>query len=306
MTVLPKLNKMLGQATGFQIRRTPQSSQQPAPQAPKAPPGATPKPKPTTVKKPATVFRPPADPKLDRLVPRPVFILSPVRSGSTLLRMLLNAHPRLHAPHELHVRRLEVDYGSSLARKAIDQLGFDRSDLEHLLWDRVLHRTLTGSGKDFIVEKTPSNAFVYQRLAACWPEARFVFLLRHPVSIARSWHEADPAKRDAEAAAADALRYMKAVERARGALDGHTVRYEDLTASPEPVLRDLCDFLGVAYAPSMLDYGQEVDEGQYVKGLGDWREKIRSGSVQSGRTLPGDEEIPELLRPLCQAWEYTT
>ncbi|MER6950288.1 sulfotransferase [Nonomuraea sp. NPDC000554] len=246
-------------------------------------------------------FRPPVEPAIDRLLTAPVFLMSPVRSGSTLLRAMLNAHPDLHAPHELHVRRLTVGFGTSLAEKAMAELGHTRSDLEHLLWDRVLHRELVRSGKRFVVDKTPANAFAHERIAACWPDARFVFLLRHPASIAASWAEASPDRRTPEDAAVDALRYMKAVQRARKALPGLTVRYEDLTADPERVTRELCAFVGVPWAPDMLTYG-EPDVVR--KGLGDWTEKIRSGRVQPGRELPDPDLVPETLKPMCRAWGY--
>ncbi|WP_128374830.1 sulfotransferase family protein [Streptomyces cavernae] len=300
MSLMRSLNRALTATTGLQVRKA-------TPAAPAALPksGAT---SAGPAQGPAAAYRCPApeDLRTDRLLRQPVFIMSPVRSGSTLLRMLLNAHSRLHSPHELHIRRLEVGYGSKLSQKAMTALDLERGDLEHLLWDRVLHRELVKSGKDFIVDKTPSNAFVYQRLRDCWPDARFVFLLRHPVSIARSWHEGDPDKRTYEEAAADALRYMKAVEKARGGLTGfHTLRYEDLTQGPQAELRRMCAFLDVDFEPMMLDYGKR-DDSQVVKGLGDWRDKIRSGTVQAGRALPREEEIPEILRPMCAAWGYSS
>lgn len=294
------LNRALTATTGLQVRRA-------APRTSAAPP----QPKKTVAKpgkRPTPVYRCPAPEDLatDRLLRQPVFIMSPVRSGSTLLRMLLNAHSRLHSPHELHIRRLEVDYGSRLSQRAMSALDLERGDLEHLLWDRVMHRELVRSGKDFIVEKTPSNAFVYRRISDCWPDARFVFLLRHPVSIARSWHEGDPDKRTYDEAAADALRYMRAVDNARkGITGGHTVRYEDITADPEKEMRRLCLFLDLDFEPSMLDYGKK-DDAQVVKGLGDWRDKIRTGTVQAGRTLPTEDEIPDILRPMCKAWGYSS
>lgn len=58
---------------------------------------------------PESPARPPAD-AADRLSSEPVFILSPVRSGSTLLRSMLDAHSLIHAPHESHVRRLAVEW----------------------------------------------------------------------------------------------------------------------------------------------------------------------------------------------------
>ncbi|MFF0309920.1 sulfotransferase family protein [Streptosporangium sp. NPDC004379] len=247
------------------------------------------------------LVRLPADPRSDRLLTAPIFILSPVRSGSTLLRAMLNAHPMLHAPHELHVRRLSVGLTTPLAARAMEALGHNQADLEHLLWDRVLHRELVRSGKAHIVDKTPANAFAHRRIATCWPDARFVFLLRHPASIATSWHEASPDRRTPREAALDALRYMKAVERARADLPGLTLRYEDLTADPEAETRRICDFLGIPWEPVMLAYGEQT---VVQKGLGDWKDKIRSGKVQEGRALPRPEEIPEELRPMSRTWGY--
>jgi hypothetical protein len=282
MTWHRKVNNAFIKYAGFQLNRVG-----------KAEPPAEPAPE--------ELVRPPEDPRIDRLLAAPIFILSPVRSGSTLLRAMLNAHSMLHAPHELHVRRLFVNFGTPLAESAMNALGHNRADLEHLLWDRVLHRELVKSGKRFMVDKTPANAFAYKRIKACWPDAQFIFLLRHPASIAASWHEADPEKRTPEEAALDALRYMKAVERARKALSGLTVRYEDLTAEPEKETRRICEFLDVPWEDGMLTYGElSVAE----KGLGDWKDKIRSGTVQPGRDLPSPDEIPEALKPMSVSWDY--
>ena len=296
-TILPvmswrrKLNKALGQAVGLELRRVPQAQSESAP-APE--PARRPDPE-----IPARVV----DPEIDRLLSAPVFILGSVRSGSTLLRVVLGSHSQLHAPHELHVRRLQVMFETKLSERAMAELDLDEYELEHLLWDRVLHRELVKSGKNFIVEKTPSNAFVWRRLLQCWPDARFIFLLRHPVSIARSWHEASPEKRTLEEATTDALRYMNAVEKARRGLTGLTVRYEDLTADPEREARRICEFLGIDWEPEMLQYGDRTN-GAFQKGLGDWKDKIRSGTVQPGRPLPDPDEVPDRLRRLCRSWGY--
>ena len=301
MTVLRKLNAALGSATGFQVRRVPRG---PAarqgthrPRAEHLDPDE---------RSGVPVYRAPADPAVDRLLRRPVFIIAPVRSGSTLLRMTLGAHSLLHAPHELHFRRLEVRSATRLAERSLSLLGLERADLEHLLWDRVLHRELVRSGKSVLVEKTPGNAFVYRRIAACWPDARFLFLLRHPAAVARSWYEADPGRRDPETATHDALRYLRAVDRARNELSGHTLRYEELTADPVGVLRGVCDFLEIEFEPEMLDYGHRrtTSLGDLEKGLGDWKDKIRTGRIQPARELPAPGEVPKVLRDICAAWGY--
>lgn len=247
--------------------------------------------------------RPPADPKIDRLVREPVFLCSSVRSGSTLLRAVLNTHSRVHAPHETHFRRLQVTLSTEPVNQAMTALDLNQRDLEHLLWDRLLHRELTRSGKQVLVEKTPSNVFIVDRLRKAWPGARFIYLLRHPYSVATSWHEAKPDDRPMERSVPYTLNFMEHVERARTRHPGLTVRYEDLTADPRTVTRSICDFLQIEWEEEMLDYGSG-DHGEWVPGIGDWREKIRSGTVQRGRPLPEPDDVPIELRDMCRTWGY--
>lgn len=251
----------------------------------------------------AASARPPADPEHDRLLRAPVIVLSPPRSGSTLLRVVLNSHPELHAPHETHVRRLAVRLTTPPVAHAMEGFGHNVADIEHILWDRLLHRELVRSGKKTVVEKTPSNVFVWKRLATCWPDARFIFLMRHPMSIAVSWHEGDPEKRPMEKAVPHTLKYMEALEEARANLTGLDLRYEDLTSDPEGQTRRICEFLEIPWDPGMVTYGKQ-DHGPYVKGIGDWKDKIKTGTIQRGRPLPKPEEIAEELLDMCRIWGY--
>jgi hypothetical protein len=245
---------------------------------------------------------PPAPGAADRLLERPAFVLSTVRSGSTLLRVLLDSHPSIHAPHELHLRDVQVKLRTRYARRSLKEIGIGQRQLRFLLWDRLLHRVLADSGKPLLVNKTPSDVFIAARIRECWPDARFIFLLRHPEAIARS-RQATRLQDSAERNLAMVLRYGEALERARQAYDGHTVRYEDLTRDPEGETRRLCAFLGVPWTPEMLDYGR-FEHGRFLPGLGDWRDKIRSGSVLPAAPDPAPEEVPEALRALAAAWGY--
>ena len=51
--------------------------------------------------------------KGDRFVKAPVFVMCTLRSGSTLLRVLLNSHSQIHAPHEIHLRYVSVNLDRS-------------------------------------------------------------------------------------------------------------------------------------------------------------------------------------------------
>jgi sulfotransferase family protein len=244
--------------------------------------------------------------KADRLVRGPVFVMCTLRSGSTLLRVLLNSHSRIHAPHEIHLRYISVSLDKKWSERSMKEMGLDADGLRYLLWDRLLERELSSSGKSIVVDKTPNNVFIADKLRECWPDARFVFLLRHPAAIAesrRNWFKGDPKTYDAEHNFDLIRRYCEALEDARQRYDGITIRYEELTEDPERVTREICDFLGVEWEPSMLEYG-EYDHGRYKSGLGDWSENIKSGEVQKAKPPPPD--TPEPLRPIAAKWGYLT
>ena len=281
-TLASRVNASLRRTTGYELRPVP------------------------TTKKPAQpaqqrVYRVVPMPPEERLITAPVFIFGSVRSGSTLLRMLLGSHSELHSPHEMHLRNLDVRLRTHNTHKAMAAIGLDEARLEYLLWDRLLDRQLRMSGKRTLLNKTPSDAFIWQRIAECWPDARFIFLLRHPMSIVRSRQAAYPSD-PLEQHVARSSTFMYAVEEARSALPGLTVRYEELTVDPEAVTKEICAFLGLEWEPGMLDYGGSGDK--FRMGLGDWSEQIKSGTVQPARPLPSPDEVPDALKDLCRAWGY--
>lgn len=239
----------------------------------------------------------------DRLVPSPVFVLSSVRSGSTLLRVMLNTHSRIVAPHEMHLRTIRVSFDQPYTELAMKQLGLDVDSLEHLLWDRILHRELVRSGKSIVVDKTPGNSFIWKRLDSAWPDARFIFLLRNPASVVASQARARPDK-PLEAHIRNTAKYVRNIEAARAELSGITVRYEDLVADPEQVLTSVCDYLGVRFEPAMLEYGREGDHGPFRTKIGDWSANIKSGKVQPPTPPPSDDELTPEIRALNAVWGY--
>jgi len=238
----------------------------------------------------------------ERLLQAPVFVLSSIRSGSTLLRVILGSHSHLYAPHELHLGSMSVKLKNWFAKNAMAELGFDETELTDMLWDRMLAEALRASGKQTLVEKTPAHVFMHRRLARVWPDARFLFLLRHPGSIYQSWQAAHP-DRDSSEAVAEILKYVTEVERARTDLNGHDVRYEDLAAQPEHETRRICQYLGIPWESTMLEYGEQGHT-EFRRGLGDWSGKIRSGKPQPPRPAPRPDEVPEELHAICQAWGY--
>ncbi len=216
-----------------------------------------------------------------------------------MLRAVLGSHSLVHAPHEITLTGISVAAPPTTATLGMRALGWKPPDLESLLWDRLLHAELQRSGKQVLVHKSPLDVLHWQRMADCWPDARWVFLLRHPAAIAASWSRATHLP---PAAGAERLaRFMRAVTAARAALPGTTVRYEELTADPQDQVRRLCAELGLPYEPSMLEYGDNHPQ-RWRRGLGDWSEKIHSGRVLPGRVI-ADLGLP-LVDELAAEWGY--
>jgi Sulfotransferase family len=246
----------------------------------------------------------------DRMLRAPVFILSPARSGSTLLRVVLGSHSRLYAPPELPLMHMTVRAETRWIQTSMRELELTQESLDNTLWDAVLADVLARSGKPVVVAKTPSNAVIWQRIADCWPDARFIFLLRHPAavvgSLLASWHPDWNIKVSGTLGdiTRNALWYMRKVEEARRALAGITVRYEELTEDPEQVTRRVCEYLGERFEPAMLDYSK-FSHARFAPGLGDCSENIRSGRIRQSAPPPRLAEVSPALAEMCATWDYS-
>ena len=67
-----------------------------------------------------------------------------LRSGSTLLRVLLDSHSQIHCPHEIHLRYLSVGLDAKWAERSMKEMGLDQERLAalHERWrvgDRITH-----------------------------------------------------------------------------------------------------------------------------------------------------------------------
>ena len=186
---------------------------------------------------------------------------------------------------------------------ALKEIGLDEKSLQELLWDRVLHRELAESGKRLIVNKTPNDVFIADRIKECWPDARFLFLLRHPAAVAQS-RAGRPAAGLARAQREDGQALLRRAPARAGDLP-RARRCATRTSPPTParVTREVCAFLGVEWEPAMLEYGR-VGHGRFRAGLGDWSENIKSGRVQAPAPLPAADEVPAALRAVCRTWGY--
>lgn len=126
----------------------------------------------------------------------PIFILSHARAGSTLVRYILDAHPRVASPPEAFVGRAAHHLCLFLASTGSGPSGWDQSIHSPEVVGKVreilnepLQRYAHDRGKFIWCEKTPDNALFLETIAAVFPDARYVCVHRHGLDVAHSWAE---------------------------------------------------------------------------------------------------------------------
>lgn len=207
------------------------------------------------------------------------FVVGVARSGTTLLRLMLDAHPELAIPPETHfVPRLAERCGTGdresaacvLEALATDprwpDFGLDREALGRRLEAlesftlggglRAFYQLYAGRfGKARWGDKTPRYLIRMSLIQQLLPEARFVHLIRDGRDIWLSLRALSFGPDSVETAAADwASRIARARTQARTLPFYMEVRYEDLVLEPEATLRRICEFLDLTWDPVMLDY----------------------------------------------------
>jgi hypothetical protein len=206
------------------------------------------------------------------------------RSGTTLLRMMLDAHPKLTIPPETHfvpdlidVERREGaspelfcevitsqrewgDFGfdeeTLLARLSSIQ-GLDASSAIRAFFE--LYAEL--QGKPRWGDKTPRYVSRMRAIEKALPEARFVHVIRDGRDVALSVLERTVKDRTVAAVAG---RWQEKVSKARRDAPRLRhyleVRYEDLILEPEATLKEVCAFVELDWDEAMLDYHQRAAE----------------------------------------------
>ena len=211
----------------------------------------------------------------------PIFIVGAPRSGTSLLRQILNRHPSLAICDETHFfrliwqkrrrdafgdlsdpanrRRLVNEYvqlrptqrlaldGGKLAERLIEEgSSYPR------LFASVLQYYAESQGKTRCGEKTPLHAFAVNTLCEWFPGAYILHIVRDPRDVVASLLRMPFGSRSVVLNARTWLQRNVAARKASHHDHYLEVRYETLVAEPAQQLTRLCRFIGEEFSPSML------------------------------------------------------
>ena len=218
----------------------------------------------------------------DRL-PAP-FVVGVNRSGTTLLRMMLDAHPQLTVPPETHFLPELIEAAQGGKATPEDLLGtitsqrewgdFGLTEEELLERFRALDPLTAGDalrafyeayaervGKPRWGEKTPIYVKSMRKIESALPEARFVHVIRDGRDVALSIRDRATKEHPIDRIADRWVRRItRAREQAKRLAHYREIRYESLILDTEPTLREVIDFYELPWDDAVLDYHQHSAE----------------------------------------------
>jgi hypothetical protein len=230
-------------------------------------------------------------------IQRPIFLVGCHRSGTSLLRILLDSHPRISAGPEdpllFYLSLLDNDFWRSTLR------GNGYTEEEWLtrlrgFFEDFQSRYAQSQGKTRWADKNPEHSLIIGFLDKLYPNCQVVHIVRNPRDVIASNRVKYGKKRGAFYGG----RWVEHVRSAEsdGAKLGsdrfRTIRYEDLVADPEKVLRDLVAWLGEPWSDEVLRFGERTHN--YPPRI---RKKEKQGGLVHDRSINRGKSM-KLLVPL--------
>lgn len=247
----------------------------------------------------------------------PVFLTGTYGSGTTLLRYVVDSHPRICCPPESgFLGPLAAVADDERSRAGLAAMGFDDDHVAVKLRELTVYffgNYAASAGKPRWADKTPAYVDHLDFVRRLFPEALFVLLVRHGLDQAHSFTRAGTFLRpelgddcrDGEDLRIGAVRYWR--RQTETMLDFESrhpercfrLRYEDLCAAPEATLRPMFRFLGEAWEPRVLEFHQH----RHDRGLEHGRVIATRGfEARSGHFRDWDPDLVDRCLTVARPW----
>jgi len=240
--------------------------------------------------------------------PLPIFILGCQRSGTSLLRRLLDSHSNIACPPEsAFIVQLTRIYEIKRALQGLRDMGFSEADVLEQMRVFAVHffeEYARSKGKQRWADKTPHYVNYMDTIDLMFGgEIVYIGIVRHGLDVAYSlcdfdWGVLKSYMEKGTEKPIAALRFWKDQNakllefRNKVKYRFHLVKYEDLTMRPESVLPALFKFLGEPWEEHIMNYNEfEHDSGFEDPKVGRY-ERIQSNS---GKYRDWPRELQERL-----------
>lgn len=236
----------------------------------------------------------------------PIFVVGCQRSGTTLLRLMLDSHPRISCgPETRFLADLAAITGSNWQRMRLYQMSKEEWHARIAgFFDGIQTDYASARGKERWADKTPMYARCIPFLDDLFPTCRVVHVIRDGRDVVASHRK----RWGTVAAAKAAAKWPRYVTAARSAGSGlpttryREVRYEDLVGRTEETLRGLLDWLSEEWDPAVLEYDLHPHDvpDRYRTLTAARREAASTGSVYNSSVGSYRRELGLPLRAVVQ------
>lgn len=200
-------------------------------------------------------------------VDSPIFVVGSPRSGTTLLRSILDAHPRICLPtwETGLFDRLSQIVNGDFSKPRGREHNYAKLERPALIaWFRRcaddLMSTLTQAvGKPRWGEKTPSHVYHMDLIHEVYPHAHFIHIIRDGRAVVRSLQNVEWNPGGLRWAIGRWVTSVRAGRESGARLPRGQyleIRYEALTTDSEATIRTVCQFLGEPFAEQMLEFNR--------------------------------------------------
>jgi hypothetical protein len=190
----------------------------------------------------------------------PIFVVGCPRSGTTMLRQILDSHSAISCGPESRflwgMKGIEERNWSTIAGFGLTLDEWHARVRE--LFEAPHRRYADSQGKSRWADKSPDYALILDYVDALYPEAQVIHMVRDPRDVVASWLRFY-GTRSVHRAASSWVRYVRAAhDFARGQLEHRAieVRYEDVVREPEQTLRKLFAWLGEPWEQGVLRFSE--------------------------------------------------
>ena len=207
------------------------------------------------------------------------------RCGSNAIRLRLNLHPDFYSPYPLHLCDLleenEKEYNHDelgYFQQVVDLVGLQRHSLvpwEGMVFDPIdIYKSIRNKPQSFyqiywemlsrvgkhhnakvIMDKCQDSVCDFEELVSLFPDMLFLDVIRDPRAQISSMNDAIIYDFDTQLNTQRWVEARRWSDKIREKYPHQilTIRYEDFILKQEDTMRSICDFVGIAFDPVVLD-----------------------------------------------------
>lgn len=251
----------------------------------------------------------------------PIFIGGAGRSGTTLLRVILDSHSEIACGPELKITPLIASYWYDFQTKYspfLKEYLLNEEDINNLFSNMIislLEKYRKSQNKNRIAEKSPNNITIFAHLNNLFPSSPLIHVVRDGRDVIASlltmdWKNPDGQPIPYTNDIIEAAKYWKDTVQTglkfanqSSSNNYFLLKYEQLVESPKSTLQELFSFINEPWEESVLSFyekernlahessASQVNKKLYTSSIGRWQRDLNENQKEIIKPIINDTLI---------------